>query len=111
MSAYRSADKGQPPGGPQPALAIVLHEGDTVAVLTRDAARGDLVAVGDDIIAAADPIPRGHKIARQPIVTREPVIKYGEVIGLATREIGQGSHVHVHNVASARLPGPTEKGR
>ena len=28
----------------------------------------------------------------------EYVIKYGEVIGVATKNIGVGEHVHVHNV-------------
>jgi len=32
----------------------------------------------------------------------EPVIKYGSPIGLATVEIAEGQHVHVHNVASTR---------
>jgi altronate dehydratase len=111
MSAQRSAGDGQPSGRPQPPLAIVMHEGDTVAVLAQDVARGDQVTASGDIIAAADSIPRGHKIARRRIATGEPVIKYGEIIGLATREISRGSHVHVHNVASARLPAPTERSR
>ena len=111
MSTHRSTGKGQPPGGPHHALAIVLHEGDNVAVLTQDVERGDRVIAGGNIFAAAGPIPRGHKIARQHIATGEPVIKYGEVIGLATRQISQGSHVHVHNVASARLPGSTAGGQ
>jgi hypothetical protein len=30
------------------------------------------------------------------------VIKYGSAIGVATREIAPGTHVHTHNVSSAR---------
>jgi len=32
----------------------------------------------------------------------EPVIKYGEVIGRATKDIGEGTHAHVHNIESLR---------
>jgi altronate dehydratase len=110
MSNLRSAERNRSPGGPQAALAIVLHERDTVAVLVRDVARGDPVTVGGEIITAEDPIPRGHKVARQATAPGEPVIKYGEVIGIATEPITRGSHVHVHNVVSARLPGPTAGG-
>jgi altronate dehydratase small subunit len=44
------------------------------------------------------PIPFGHKIALVDIEADQPVIKYGEVIGLATEKIARGQHVHVHNV-------------
>jgi altronate dehydratase small subunit len=32
----------------------------------------------------------------------DSIIKYGEVIGVATREIAPGQHVHVHNLESRR---------
>ena len=31
-----------------------------------------------------------------------PIIKYGETIGLATEDIKEGDHVHVHNVEGLR---------
>ena len=42
-------------------------------------------------------IPFGHKAALRAISQGEPVIKYGVAIGRATRDIGTGEHVHVHN--------------
>lgn len=47
-------------------------------------------------------IPFGHKLALLPIGRGQAVIKYGEVIGLATQDIAPGEHVHVHNVESQR---------
>lgn len=44
-------------------------------------------------------IPFGHKVAMAPISAGSPVIKYGVVIGRATRDIDCGEHVHVHNCA------------
>jgi altronate hydrolase len=100
-----------PPGeSPGPVTAIVLHQADTVAVLTGPVQPGDLVAAGTEIITAADPIPAGHKIARRGAAAGDPVLKYGEVIGRASAAFQPGSHVHVHNLASARLPGPTAGG-
>jgi hypothetical protein len=49
-------------------------------------------------VAAIDPIPRGHKIAVREISEGDKVLKYGEVIGEASQNIGLGNHVHVHNV-------------
>lgn len=71
-----------------------VDEGDTVVV--KDA-RGEVTEV-----TVSTPIPYGHKIAVQPIAAGEDVIKYGEVIGRATRAIDAGQHVHVHNMESCR---------
>ena len=37
-------------------------------------------------------------MAARAIVQGEPVRKYGQVIGFASRAIAEGSHVHVHNL-------------
>jgi len=47
-------------------------------------------------------IPFGHKMAVAEIAAGDPVIKYGEIIGVATTAIRPGQHVHVHNVRSDR---------
>ena len=51
-------------------------------------------------------IPYGHKIAVKGIRKGDQVLKYGQVIGNATRDIGPGDHVHVHNVMSNRMHMP-----
>ena len=43
----------------------------------------------------------GHKYALSPIKKGEFVIKYGNPIGRATKDIAVGEHVHTHNLATA----------
>ncbi len=47
-----------------------------------------------------DTVPAGHKYALRAIGNEEAIIKYGEVIGRATRDIAKGEWVHTHNVRS-----------
>jgi altronate hydrolase len=62
---------------------IRLHPEDDVAI-ARDATKG---------------IPAGHKIAVRDIAQGQPVRRYNQIIGFASRPIRAGEHVHVHNVA------------
>ena len=71
---------------------------DLVSVVTQS---GEVVQE----ISAKDNILFGHKISLQPIQKGDKVLKYGEVIGIATELIDTGKHVHVHNVVSAIVPG------
>lgn len=86
--------------------AIAIDARDDVAVLLRDVAAGDAVRVraagSFETLTAKGPVALGHKIARRTIAAGAPVRKYGEVIASATADIPQGTHVHVHNVASNR---------
>ncbi len=43
-------------------------------------------------------VPAGHKYALRAIRTGEYVIKYGEIIGRAARDIAEGEWVHSHNL-------------
>lgn len=54
------------------------------------------------IVELKNDIEFGHKFAVSPIVQGKDVLKYGEVIGSATRDIEIGEHVHVHNLAGKR---------
>jgi altronate dehydratase small subunit len=88
---------------------IVVDERDNVATALRPLDKGESVeaAVGErtEAIVAQQAMPFGHKIALADIREGEAVLKYGEVIGSATRRIARGEHVHVHNVQ-----GPTSRG-
>jgi altronate hydrolase len=55
----------------------------------------------DVVIARADMkgIPAGHKMAVRDLAQGQPVRRYNQIIGFATRPIKQGEHVHVHNLA------------
>jgi hypothetical protein len=76
-----------------PSSAVVqLHPSDPVVVALRDFAPGEAVGIGS--VQTQGPIPKGHKIAVAPLRKNQPVLKFGQVIGVATREIAPGEHVH-----------------
>ena len=83
-----------------PALRISVRDNVATAIEPLEAGRS--IRVGETTVIAAEPIPRGHKIALQPIGAGEAIVKYGSPIGTASMPIAQGAHVHIHNVASAR---------
>lgn len=79
-----------------------LHPGDDVAILLETAGPGDVVDLKGEPVSVQEPIPRFHKVALRDLAEGSPVRKLGEVIGLATRPIRRGEHVHVHNLRSTR---------
>ena len=85
--------------------AIVMNPADNVCTVVEAVEPGTPVAVdggGQPAVTVVDKIPFGHKFALRAIKKGEPVKKYGETIGLATRDILPGQHVHVHNLESCR---------
>ena len=53
-------------------------------------------------MSVTEVIPYGHKVAVRDIQVGEPIIKYGESIGRAVRDIKKGDYVHVHNMEAMR---------
>ncbi len=86
--------------------AIVINERDNVATALAELSAGTKVRMrrGEEIISfqVREAIPYGHKFSIMSIEAGEKVIKYGEVIGEATKRIETGHHVHVQNVVSLR---------
>jgi altronate dehydratase small subunit len=81
---------------------LVISERDNVATALEALDPGRAIQVGARTLLVAETIPRGHKIALCAIPLGEPVVKYGSPIGRASAGIAPGTHVHTHNVASAR---------
>jgi len=87
---------------------IVHGANDTVGVMAADVRKGQTLTgwkmAGDKRLRAkaAQNIPLGHKIALTDIAKGEPVIKYDEQIGIASRAIKKGQHVHTQNLKTAR---------
>lgn len=77
---------------------IQIHPNDNVAVMLEDIARGEKVSVEGGEVISGEPIMRGHKIALRDISEGDPVIKYGNVIAVATKDVKAGEWVHTHNV-------------
>lgn len=76
---------------------------DTIGVVLEDVVVGESIGFGDVTIVARSEIAMPHKIALQDIAEGQEIYKFGEVIGYATRKIGKGEHVHVHNLDSEKL--------
>jgi len=72
-----------------------LSPNDNVVVAVDQVAPGANAAG----ITARERVPRGHKMAIAPIAQNEPVHKYGQIIGFASKPIAPGEWVHEHNVA------------
>lgn len=78
--------------------AITIDEKDNVATALRPLRQGE--SIGN--VTIIQDIPTGHKYALMDIELSQPVIKYGETIGMATANILAGEHVHIHNVEGSR---------
>ena len=77
---------------------IHIHPSDNVAVALQDISAGTELTTDGVSVKAEENIPRGHKIALTDIPAGESVIKYGNPIAIADREIKKGTWVHTHNV-------------
>ena len=92
--------------------ALLIKEKDNVATAIRDLDPQQRAAVGGAgkgiEVEIKAPIPFGHKFAVKKISEGDDIIKYGEVIGRATGDIGTGEHAHVQNIESLRGRGDWE---
>jgi altronate dehydratase small subunit len=88
---------------------MVLNDLDNVATCLTDLNARDMVEVavsgGRQEITLVDDIQFGHKFAIKDIASGAEILKYGEVIGVASIPISAGQYVHVHNVESVRARG------
>ena len=80
------------------ARVLQMHDHDHVALALDDLPAG--AAFDAQGNTTGEPIPSGHKLAVRAVTKGEPVLKYGQVIGIATADIPVGAHVHVHNVSA-----------
>jgi altronate dehydratase small subunit len=94
--------------------ALKIAHQDNVATLLEEAASGTEVPVrfGREVsqLKALEAIPFGFKIALDTIPKGGRVVKYGEPIGVASKDIKKGEMVHVHNIEGARGRGDLAKG-
>ncbi len=74
--------------------AIIINEKDTVAVALTDLECGEEL-FGVSILTK---IPKGHKFALCDIKSGETVLKYGNSIGVAKKDIKKGDRIHTENL-------------
>lgn len=91
--------------------AIVMDVKDNVATMLSQVEKGMVVAVvstsGEVVrrVSVKECIPFAHKLALRRIEKGGEVTKYGENMGIASKDIEEGEWVHVHNVESTIVPG------
>lgn len=88
---------------------VVHEEGDGVGVVVVEGIESGRELTGwimeqdrEIKITARSAIPIGHKVALKDYGPGDAVIKYGVDIGKVVAPIGQGEHLHVHNVKTKR---------
>lgn len=86
--------------------AVLIDDKDNVVIAIYPLKAGDEVRYparegGLATFVATEDIPLFHKIARVDIAVGQNVVKYGEFIGVATRDIKRGQHVHTQNCESS----------
>jgi altronate hydrolase len=79
-------------------LTIRLNAADDVVIARVELAAGTTL-VKEANVTVATRVPAGHKVAVRDVKTGQPVRRYNQIIGFATRDIHAGEHVHVHNLA------------
>ena len=85
---------------------IIANPKDNVGTARAEIGAGAVLLCDDGKhINVMEVIPFGHKLALKQIGKGEPVIKYGQRIGVATCDIAEGELVHVHNLSGERGSG------
>ena len=86
--------------------AILIDEKDNVITATESLQAGSVATYQNaretKEIILIEEIPKFHKIAVTDMMEKQPVLKYGQLIGETTRTISKGSHVHDHNMTSPK---------
>jgi altronate hydrolase len=75
-----------------------LNKKDNVVCALRPFNPGQKVNIEGVEVKILSSITVGHKMAISKRQKGEPIIKYGYIIGYASKEIKIGEHVHIQNV-------------
>ncbi|MBK6004572.1 altronate dehydratase [Ramlibacter ginsenosidimutans] len=73
---------------------IRLHPNDDVLIARTQLLGGTSV----ENVTVRGLVPPGHKLAVHDIAAGQPVRRYNQIIGFASRPIAAGEHVHTHNL-------------
>ncbi|RMF40484.1 MAG: altronate dehydratase [Planctomycetota bacterium] len=81
-----------------PRTFIRLSPRDNVIVALQNLSAGQRITVDGQTVEVAEAVPPGHKVAICRVEEGQPILKFGWPIGVASRRISVGQHVHTHNV-------------
>jgi len=84
-----------------PAQLVQLHSSDNVAIARKPIAANTQL----DHLTPTSEIPAGHKVALIAFNPGDRILKFGQLIGIASQPIAPGEHIHSHNMVA-----PTEDG-
>jgi altronate hydrolase len=84
---------------------IRLHSHDDVLIARTQLLGGSLV----EGITIRGLIPAGHKIATHAMAGGDPVRRYNQIIGFASKAIAAGEHVHSHNLDMGQNKGDFDR--
>ncbi|MBI3673027.1 MAG: altronate dehydratase [Rhizobiales bacterium] len=79
----------------KPPRMLRLHPTDNVLVAVDAVDKG---ATTPENMVARERIMKGHKMAATAIAAGAPILKFGQIIGFASKDIAAGDWVHEHNV-------------
>jgi altronate hydrolase len=85
---------------------LVLNDNDNVAVALSTLEVGADTPEGVKVLKR---VPKGHKFATKVIPTGGAVVKFGQIIGFATKDIPPGEWVHEHNCGVGAEHGAFER--
>jgi altronate hydrolase len=86
------------PAVPLTQVAVHLRPTDNIAVAAKPLPAGTEIDFKGAVLRLPNHVKMGHKFAVRPVAEGEAILKYGQIIGFAARDIPLGDHVHVHNV-------------
>jgi altronate dehydratase small subunit len=92
--------------------AIVLNRADNVATLIDAGRAGETCALQGESsgeVKLLQDVPFGHKLCIRDTPAGAEVLKYGQIIGRASKALKVGEYTHTHNVESARGRGDQAK--
>ncbi|MFO1415182.1 MAG: altronate dehydratase family protein [Burkholderiales bacterium] len=78
-------------------LTIRLHPNDDVVIARTQLVGGTKLL--DEDVTVAGLVPPGHKVATRALKAGDPVRRYNQIIGFASRDVAPGEHVHLNNLA------------
>lgn len=80
-------------------VAVLLERDDDVAIAKEPLLPGTQLLLADgSVIRVSQMVPPGHKVALRDVPIDGRVMRYGQLIGFASKEIKKGQHIHTQNL-------------
>ncbi|HCI3537459.1 TPA: galactarate dehydratase [Acinetobacter baumannii] len=82
-------------------LLIRISPLDNVAIVVNDGGLPSSTYIEEYQLTLVDEVPQGHKVLLEPLKQGEAIVRYGEIIGYANKDLTAGSWV---NEAVTQMP-------